>query len=136
MASNSVGNELHRLKQRRQPWQMSNTRSSSLVSSSSSQKSGFCQSIGWRVGASRPPSRRWSPPLDMLAYPLDLNILPTSGGAESAPVAGIISSVLLLLAQGVQGFLEAVGVGTLRLRQGLEPVGDLAETFLAGGLGH
>ena len=35
-ASNKVGKELHRLKQRRQPWQISNTRSSSVNSFASS----------------------------------------------------------------------------------------------------
>src|SRR6476620_5979925 len=38
--------------------------------------------------------------------------------------------------QRVEGALEAAGVGLLGLRQGLEPVGDLVEAFVAGGLGH
>ena len=39
-------------------------------------------------------------------------------------------------AQRVQGLLEAVGVRTLGLGQGLEPVGDFVETFVTCDLGH
>ena len=46
IASKSVGNELHRLKQRRQPWQMSKTRSSSFSSAASSTNSALRQSSG------------------------------------------------------------------------------------------
>src|SRR6185312_14664583 len=56
-ASKSVGKELHRLKQRRQPWQMSKTRSSSFWSAASSVNCGLRQSRGWREGACRLPSR-------------------------------------------------------------------------------
>src|SRR5437868_11707882 len=55
--SNRVGNDWHKLTQRRQPWHRSNTRSSSALSAFSSQNSSFFQSSGCRVGASIPPSR-------------------------------------------------------------------------------
>src|SRR5438445_12043755 len=57
MRSKSVGKVLHRLTQRRHPWQMSKMRPISATIFGSSQYSGFFQSIGWRVGASRLPSR-------------------------------------------------------------------------------
>jgi len=44
--SNRRGKESHRLKQRRQPWQISKTRSISFSSAASSQNQGFCQSSG------------------------------------------------------------------------------------------
>src|SRR5215471_442755 len=55
--SNRRGKESQRLKQRRQPWQISKTRSISFSSAFSSQNQGLCQSRGKRVGASRLPSR-------------------------------------------------------------------------------
>src|SRR4051812_18151801 len=55
--SNSVGKVVHRLTQRRQPWQMPKIRSSSFSASAASQNAGFFQSSGWRVGASSEPSR-------------------------------------------------------------------------------
>src|SRR6185503_1594118 len=55
--SNSVGNALQRLTQRRQPWQMLKIRSSSLSADARSKYAGFFQSLGCRVGASRLPSR-------------------------------------------------------------------------------
>ena len=54
--SNSVGKAAQRLTHRRQPWQMSKTRSSSVSTALGSWKSGPCQSIGCRLGASRLPS--------------------------------------------------------------------------------
>ena len=56
-ASKSVGNALHRLTHRRHPWQMSKMRSISARIFGSCRYSGFFQSTGWRVGASRLPSR-------------------------------------------------------------------------------
>jgi hypothetical protein len=55
--SNSRGKESHRLKQRRQPWQMSKMRAISCSRAASSQNQGLRQSMGSRVGASRLPSR-------------------------------------------------------------------------------
>src|SRR5579859_6629043 len=133
MASNNVGKELHRLKQRRQPWQMSKTRSSSLVRSSSSQKSAFCHSMGWRVGASRPPSRRSSPLPFTMPDSLYIEVGVLAHPHVHAPQP---KSVLVLLAERIEGLLETVGVGTLRFGQSLKPIGDLAEAFLARGLGH
>ena len=41
-----------------------------------------------------------------------------------------------LLVEIIQGFLETVGVGTLRFGQSLEPVGDFIEAFIASGFCH
>ena len=49
--SNKRGKESHRLKQRRQPWHISNTRRISASSSSVSKNFGSRQAMGWRVGA-------------------------------------------------------------------------------------
>ena len=57
MRSKSVGKASQRLKQRRQPWQMSKTRRSSASICPASVKSGSCQSMGCRTGAPSPPSR-------------------------------------------------------------------------------
>src|ERR1700722_4315359 len=54
--SNRRGKESQRLKQRRQPWQMSKTRRISASSFAGSVKSGSCQRMVSRVGASRLPS--------------------------------------------------------------------------------
>src|ERR1700687_653254 len=54
--SNNRGKLSQRLKQRRQPWQMSKTRRISASSFVGSAKSGSIQASGWRVGASRLPS--------------------------------------------------------------------------------
>ncbi len=42
----------------------------------------------------------------------------------------------ITLVQGVEALLEATGMGLLSLGQGLEPIGDLAEAFLARCAGH
>src|SRR5665213_3399498 len=68
--------------------------------------------MAWRKGASRLPSRAAS-----------------EGSGTS--VMGARASV-----HGVEGALEAAGVGLLGLGQGLEPVGALVVAFLAGGAGH
>src|SRR5690606_9991600 len=110
---------------RRQPWQMSKTRSSSLWSDSLLQKSGACQSRGWRVGASRLPSRL------AMALPAAVETA-MPAGSPGGPPAGAGH----LLPEGVEGLLEAVGVGPLGLGERLEPVGDLAEALVPGGLRH
>src|SRR5258708_10846824 len=56
MRSKRRGKESQRLKQRRQPWQMSKTRCISASIFAMSVKSGSCQAMTWRVGASRLPS--------------------------------------------------------------------------------
>src|ERR1043166_828915 len=55
--SNRRGKDSHRLKQRRQPWQMSKMRRISASSLASSQNAASFHAIGSRVGASRLPSR-------------------------------------------------------------------------------
>src|SRR5262249_41078505 len=53
----------------------------------------------------------------------------------SARVIGRIKLALITsLLERVEALLEAAGVRTLGAREGLEPLGDLLEAFLAGGL--
>src|SRR6185312_10391767 len=89
--------------------------------------------MGWRVGASRLPS--W-----------DMSLIDSGGGAQISAASGTMihgprfaesirwSPVRYsaLLAEGVERLLEASGVALLGFGQGLEPIGDLVETFLAG----
>ena len=42
----------------------------------------------------------------------------------------------LLAVEVVQRLLEAIRVASLRLGQGLEPIGDFVKAFVASGLGH
>src|SRR6185437_1641450 len=79
--------------------------------------------MGWRTGAPRPPSdirysvRKWK-----------------RGGTPRA--ASLPTNDDGLLAERVERLLEAAGMRFLGLRERLEPVGDLVEAFLAGGLRH
>src|SRR6185312_11847788 len=79
--------------------------------------------MGWRTGAPRPPSdirysvRKWK-----------------RGGTPRA--ASLPTNDDGLLAERVERFLEAAGMRFLGLGERLEPVGDLVEAFLAGGLRH
>src|SRR5574339_143165 len=54
----------------------------------------------------------------------------------SLAYASRLSRLSRLITELVQRLLEAVGVAPLGLRQRLEPVGDLAEAFVARLLGH
>ena len=76
---------------------------------------GLCQSSGWRVGASRLPSR--APPV-------------RRARSDCAAACHVLTAV----SRAVERLLEAVGVRALGLRQRLEPVGDLVEAFVARGL--
>src|SRR5579859_2941995 len=124
--SKSRGKASQRLKQRRQPWQISKMRCISASTFSRSAKSGSSQLSGCRIGASRLPSRmdvllsfcRNAKGATLPAAPLDLRV--------KAPRS----------AERVERLLEAARVGLLRLGEGLEPVGDLVEAFLAGGARH
>src|SRR5256885_13603186 len=89
--SKSVGNVVHRLTQRRQPWQISKIRPSSFSAFAWSQNSGFFQSSGCRVGASSEPS--------FINWPR---------------AAGLVG-------ERVERLLEAVGVAPLGLGERLEP---------------
>ena len=124
--SNRRGKLSQRLKQRRQPWQMSNTQRNSVSSFSASKKSGFRHGIGCRVGASRPPSRMTTPLASKWRRETPCKV--------PRPLFRAIER--LLLAQGDEGFLEPAGVGLFGLGQGFEPVGDFVETFLAGRFRH
>src|SRR5690625_1661796 len=53
----------------------------------------------------------------------------SGGGRQSPPPQG--SSV-----EGIERLLETAGMALLRLGQGLEPVGDFVEAFLARRTGH
>src|SRR6266571_1008806 len=80
--------------------------------------------MGWRVGASRLPSRM---------------ALVLVSGARKAPHSGGAPRNLALRlrrSERVERLLEAPGVGLLGLGERLEPVGDLVEAFLAGGTRH
>src|SRR5258708_5187177 len=123
MRSNRRGKLSHRLKQRRQPWQMSKTRRSSASSLASSQKSGLVQSSAWRVGASRLPSRM--PELSMT------HKLEKAKGIQKMDPLPQGRSV-----EAVERLLEATGMALLGLGQGLEPVGDLLEALFARGPRH
>src|SRR5262245_17617450 len=94
---------------------MSNTRSTSASSASPSQNAGSCQASGWRVGASRLPSR--TPP-----GPRSLTCAASREPRRSVEL--------------VQCLLEAIGVRALGLCERLEPVGDLGEALFARGLRH
>src|SRR5471032_1940122 len=125
--SNSRGKESHRLKQRRQPWQMSKTRSISFSRAASSQNQGSCQPRGKRTGASRLPSRMV---LKLLGQRRNLS-RDEKGDPRGSPFESHLA-----LGHRVEGLLEAAGVALLSLRQRLEPVGDLAEAFFARSAGH
>ena len=56
------------------------------------------------------------------------------GAVASRPT--LVGDRIARSAQFVESLGEATGVGTLGLRQGLEPVGDFVEAFLAGCAGH
>src|SRR4029453_2751152 len=105
---------------------MSKVRSISFSSAFSSQNHGFCQSRAWRTGASRLPSR-------MTVSFLDKSVVSRTkkGTLAGPPYRGREGS-----GHRVEGLLEATGVALLGLGQGLEPVGDLGEAFLARGAGH
>src|SRR6185312_14413472 len=105
---------------------MSKTRRISSSSFASSAKSGFCQSMIWRVGASRLPSPVIKGSVQNRERKRPRN--------ESA--ARPVSNAQRLLAESVERLLGAAGVGLLGLGQGLEPVGDLVKAFRARGLGH
>src|ERR1700687_2097710 len=122
--SNSRGNDSHKLKQRRQPWQMSKTRRISSSILAESRKSGCCHSIGWRVGASRLPSRI------MVRIRVKAGPEPASQH-EMRAIRGF--KCACRLAERIERFLEAPGVALLGLRQGFEPIGDFVETFVARG---
>src|SRR6185312_9210905 len=110
---------------------MSNTRRISASSFTGSVKSGFCQSIGWRVGASRLPSRE-------VMVGGEWRI--ANGKKGKWRVAALFairhSPFAYLLAERVERLLEASGMALFRFRESLEPVGDFIETFRARGLGH
>src|SRR5215475_13101206 len=136
--SNSRGKLSQRLKQRRQPWQMSKTRRISASSFSGSAKSGSFHARGWRVGASRLPSL-----MDRIRVRRATTATPsararTEGVAlrRRLPRRAQVGRGSGLSAEGVQGLLETTGMRLLGLRQGLEPVGDLLEAFLTGGARH
>src|SRR5476649_1522076 len=103
---------------------MSKTRSISFSRATSSQNQGLCQSIGWRTGESRLPSRS----LRRFFLGGEGKKKGTRIGSPSIRRAG--------LRHRVEGLLEATGMALLGLRQSLEPVGDLAEAFLARGPRH
>src|SRR5260221_14112104 len=104
---------------------MLNTRSISPRSFASSKNSGARHATGWRVGASRFPSRT-------VIFGIVRRAIfdPRSRSGAS----GV--RINRLVGERVERFLEAVGVRTLRLGERLEPVGDLGEAFLACGLRH
>ena len=81
--------------------------------------------MGWRCGASSDPS--------LIAY--DRNF-----SAAEKKTSGIATSRLRLLLCGqsedlgveiVEGFLKAIGMGSLGFRQGFEPIGNFIEAFIA-----
>src|SRR5258708_16132161 len=99
---------------------MSKMRSISATIFGSSRYSGLFQSIGWRVGASRLPSRL----LMGFAYWGDRTQLET-GCALSPSVR-----------ERVERLLETVRVRPLGFRHRLEPPGHLLEPFPARALPH
>src|SRR6478752_7107456 len=101
---------------------MSKTRSISFSSAASSQNQGFCQSRGCRVGASRLPSR--------------MGRFARSSRTKKGTRTGPLCTKTGVLRHRVERLLEAAGVALLGLREGLEPVGDLAEAFLTRGARH
>src|SRR5918993_5820624 len=105
---------------------MSKTRSISFSSAFSSQNHGFCQSKAWRMGASRLPSR--------MTVRFSINQVPA--GRKRGPSRVPFQRDHEGSGHRVEGLLEAAGVALLGLGQGLEPVGDLGEAFLARGAGH
>src|SRR5688572_23218634 len=110
---------------------MSKTRWSSLLSASASVNCGERQSMTWRVGASRLPSRRGA---GVSLTALDLDRLCPDEPVRAERVTKVGERVLL--AERVQSLLETVRVRALGLGERLEPVRDLLETLAAGGLRH
>src|SRR5947207_4301765 len=126
--SKSVGNVVHRLTQRRQPWQMSKMRPSSFSALAWSQNSGFFQSSGCRVGASSEPSL------------MGVSVAPAKAGAQDfrkcwvPAFAGATSAYSV--GEAVERLLALVGVASFGLGKCLEPVGDLGEAVVARLLRH
>src|SRR5450631_2265555 len=103
---------------------MSKTRVSSALSAAGSLKDAPRQSSGWRIGASRPPSR-----LPCVGGLMREGVVPLG-----VPVAfddrGTASERYRAL-DGIQSLLEAVGMRALGFRQRLEPISDLGKAFIA-----
>src|SRR6267154_572705 len=104
---------------------MLNTRSISPRSFASSKNSGARHATGWRVGASRFPSRT-----------VMFGIVRESSSDSRSQRGASGVRINRLVGERVERFLEAVGVRALRFGERLEPVGDLGEAFLACGLRH
>src|SRR5207248_5065840 len=122
--SNSRGNASHRLKQRRQVWQMSKIRCISASVFARSVKSGSSHAIACRVGASRLPS-----------------LIVVLSSAYKRAQKPFVSAPLLYRggaagSEGVERLLEAAGVRLLRLCKRLEPLGDFLEALLASRSAH
>src|SRR5688572_9056444 len=93
--------------------------------------------MGWRVGASRLPSRMGRSPLFGRALETTSPSPPFQEGRRACPKSSDgAPRKRAALRHRVEGLLEAAGMGFLGLGQGLEPVGDLVEAFLAGGARH
>src|SRR5229473_1425404 len=102
---------------------MSKTRCISASIFAMSVKSGSCQAMTWRVGASRLPS-----------FMRSILIRRQSGGGDrGGGVRETPPPSFVCLPECVERLLEAAGMRLLGLGQGLEPVGDLLEAFLARG---
>src|SRR5581483_12399260 len=102
--------------------------------------------MGCRVGASRLPSRPPPPEADpagvelIVLLVLCVNAYPPTGASRSGSRRKTQTQVFCELETGsaerIQRLLEAVGMRAFGLGKRLEPVGDLAETFVARLLGH
>src|SRR5579872_2160216 len=125
MRSKSRGKLSQRLKQRRQPWHTSKTRCISASIFWGSKKSGSCQSRGWRVGASRLPSR-----MIISRRKICRELEGRKGFHPFTPLGS------RRLGKRVERLLEAAGMGFLGLGEGLEPFGDFLEAFLTRGARH
>src|SRR5712692_3957713 len=104
---------------------MSKTRCISASIFAMSVKSGSCQAMTWRVGASRLPS-----------FMRSILIRRQSGEWSEAEAFETPPASFVFLPEGVERLLETAGMRLLGLGQGLEPVGDLLEAFLARGTRH
>ena len=130
--SNKRGKESHRLKLRRQPWQISNTRRISTSSASASKNMGSRQAMGWRVGAPGSASI-------VLAYQVALG--ESRSSRAPGPVTknpAVCSSVVINQKRlnRIQCFLKAPGMRLFGLGECFKPIGYLIKAFVAGGARH
>src|SRR5690606_14436128 len=92
--------------------------------------------MGWRVGASRLPSF-----IGLTSAGYDCRLMTLRHNKTHRPhcrlcVCARACSTNPLSVEGVQRFLETVGVAALGFAQGFKPVGNFVKTLVASSFGH